>query len=197
RDRARRLDVRVGDQVVARERAGCLLRRRAPGQVPVAHEEPVGEHRRGEPEDPAGALSHVSDPRPGLRAARACPTLDGPAVMTLRRIAPILLVLAAAFAAPGFARAGTPVLFTDPAEGGNAPDITHIWVGNTAQYFTAWVTLANRPDGIGEQDVVTLYMDKDGLSGTGDPDHFGAHRYVQAINVAGTLHAVFGVWTAG
>jgi hypothetical protein len=117
--------------------------------------------------------------------------------MTLRRLAPILLVLAAAFAAPGLARAGAPVLFTDAAEGGNAPDITDIWVGNTAQYFTAWVTLANRPDGIGEQDVVTLYMDKDGLPGTGDPDHDGADRYVQAINLSGTLHAVFGVWTAG
>jgi len=115
--------------------------------------------------------------------------------MTLRRIAPILLVLAAAFAAPGAASAGLPVVFTDPAEGSSAPDVTQISVGNDTQYFTAWVEFANRPDGLDDQDTVTLYFDRDGSAATGDPDHFGADNYIQAVSVSGVLHALFGVWS--
>ena len=115
--------------------------------------------------------------------------------MTLRRLAPILLVLAAAFAAPGVARAGLPVVFTDAAEGSSAPDITQISVGNDVQYFTVWVEFANRPDGVGDQDTVTLYFDRDGSAATGDPEHFGADNYIQEVSVSGVLHAVFGVWS--
>jgi hypothetical protein len=115
--------------------------------------------------------------------------------MKLRRIAPVALVLAAAFAAPGVARAGLPVVFTDPAEGSSAPDITQISVGNDAQNFTAWVEFANRPDGVDDQDTVTLYFDRDGSAATGDPEHFGADNYIQAYRISGVLHANFGVWS--
>jgi hypothetical protein len=116
--------------------------------------------------------------------------------MPLRRIAPALLVLAAAFAAPGAAVAAGPVVFTDPAEGSSAPDVTRMAVGNDSQTLTADVRFDNRPAGPTEQDVTTLYLDTDGQLGTGDPEHYGADAYVQSVNTSG-LHAVLGKWVTG
>jgi len=117
--------------------------------------------------------------------------------MQLRRIAPAALVLALALVAPAAASAGGPIVFTDPAEGGNAPDVTRVTVGNDAQTFTADVRLDNRPSGLDDQDVVTLYVDSDGQAATGDPDHHGADAYVQAVHSSGAVHAILGKWNTG
>src|ERR1044072_2099248 len=116
--------------------------------------------------------------------------------MHLRRIAPAL-VLAAAFAAPGAAVAANPVVFTDPAEDSNAPDVTQIAVGNDAQTLTADVRLGNRLSGLEDADEITLYLDTDGQAATGDPDHYGADRYIQAVQSLGHVYGGLGVWGSG
>ena len=87
--------------------------------------------------------------------------------------------------------------FTDPSEGGTAPDISAVRVSNDdVGGVDIEITVLGKPR-LSPGDFVAVFADTDGNPGTGNPQVFGADTSLTALGTTSTPQYNFCTWEAG